>query len=144
MNKRLEIIKSIELDEAILSLRNDGIIHVFFKDNTELDVVLQEKLLIYYEKLTGGIKTPFIFEAGANCNVTKEARENAVRLEKISPMSACTVIVDNTAYMLIANFYYKFNKPTIPYKVFKNREDGVKWLKSLDSYQPHKILNKIE
>lgn len=90
------------------------------------------------------MKTPFIFEAGNDVSVTKEARENAIKLEERSPMGACAVIVSNTAYVLIANFYYKFNKPTIPYNVFKKFEKGIDWLKTTPCYDPQRILKSTE
>lgn len=144
MNDGDLIVRKVEIEEAYFLLRKDGIVCVKLKDDTELDIPLQWKLMEVYDELTDGIKSPFIFEAGIGCTVTKEARDNAIKLEERSPMGACAVIVTNTANLLIANFYYKFNKPNIPYKVFKKFDQGVEWLKTTSCYHPHRILNKIE
>lgn len=122
--------KIIELDEAIIGMRNDGIVHVFFKAHTEIDIALQEKLIDAYNKITDKQKYPFIFEADDYCTITKEARDNAIHIEHRSPVDATAVIVQNTAYRLIANFYLKFNKPKRIYKVFKNFNEGIEWLKT--------------
>ncbi|CAG5080222.1 hypothetical protein CRYO30217_01224 [Parvicella tangerina] len=144
MNERELLLREIETDDAIFGIRPDGILHVYMKDNLELDVPAQWRMMEVYDELTQGVKTPFIFEAGAGVIVTKEARDNAIKLEQRSPMGACAVIVSNTAYVLIANFYYKFNKPTIPYSVFKRFDKGIEWLKTTSCYQPQRILNNTE
>ncbi len=51
-------------------------------------------------------------------------------MENRSPVAATAVIVNSVPYTLIANFYLKFNKPKHPYKVFKNRNEALAWLKS--------------
>lgn len=136
MNSRHLLVREIETDDAIFGIREDGILHVYMKDDLELDIDAQWRMMKVYDELTGGIKTPFIFEAGNGVMVTKEARDNAIKLEQRSPMGSCAVIVSNTAYVLIANFYYKFNKPTIPYNVFKNFDQGIEWLKTTSCYNP--------
>lgn len=144
MNSRDQLVREIESDDAVYGLRADGILHVYMKDNLELDVPAQWRMMEVYDELTGGDKTPFIFEAGVGVTVTKEARDNAIKLEQRSPIGACAVIVSNTAYVLIANFYYKFNKPSIPYNVFKKFDKGIEWLKTTECYQPQRTLNKTE
>lgn len=138
------LVREIETDDVIVGLRRDGIVHVYFKDNFELDVPAQMRLLKVYDEICEGKKAPFIFEAGNDVTVTKEARENAISLEKRSPIGSCAVIVTNTAYVLIANFYYKFNKPTIPYNVLKRFDKGIEWLKTTPCYQSQSILSNIE
>lgn len=130
MHQKELLEKVIEIDEAIIGLRKDGIGHVYFKPGMELTIAIQYKLLDCYNEITGGIKTPFIFEAGEYVNVTSEARDNATHLEAIAPLSATVVVVNNLAYKLIADFYYKFNRPKQPYKVVSSFNDGIAWLKT--------------
>jgi hypothetical protein len=117
---------------------------VYLKDGTELNVELQMKMLEIYDELTGGVKSPFIFEANPSVTITKEARDNAISLEERSPMGSCAVVVNTTAHLLIANFYYKFNKPKVPYKVFKDFDKAIKWLETTSCYQPQSTLKSIE
>lgn len=144
MKNRNLLIKEIETDDAIVGMRKDGILHVYFKDDFELDVAAQYRLLKVYKEIVGQQKIPFIFEAGSGVTVTKEARDNAIKLETEAPMGSCVVVANNSAYMLIANFYYKFNKPSIPYKVTKDFEKGIEWLRTTSCYQPQIILSNIE
>lgn len=144
MNNRDLLIREIEIEEAVLGIRADGIVQVFLKDHMELDVELQTRWFEIYEILTGGVKSPFIFQTGVGTTVTKEARENAVLMEEQTPLGATAVVVSSMAHVLIANFYLKFNKPKVPYKVFKDYDSAIKWLQTLDCYQPQSTLSRTE
>lgn len=131
MTQEPQIVREIDLKEVRISLKSDGVVYVLLKANTVLDIELQMRMLEAYNVVTEKKLTPFIFEAEDGINVTKEARDNAIILEEISPCKAMAVIVDNLAYAIIGNFYLKFNKPKRPYKVFKNRKDALDWLYQL-------------
>lgn len=120
--------ETIEIEEAIVGRRKDGILHVYYKDSAEINVELQARILTIFKSLAGGQNRNILFEAGEYVTVTKEARENAIKMEEHVPSLTTVVIVQNLAYKLVADFYYKFNKPKRPYKVFTNFEKGVEWL----------------
>ena len=126
-----EIIQKIENEFAIVGLRKDGIIHVYYKPNTEITVPVQITMLAVFNEITGSKKSLFIFEAAEYVTVNKEARDNAIVMESITPTAATVVFASNLAHKIIAEFYYKFNKPTQPYKVVTEFDDGVKWLLEL-------------
>lgn len=128
MHQKDRLVRSIDEPEGIFGLRDDGIVHVCLKSGTEINLELQEKMLRIYNQLTGCKKARFVLEAEPYCSITKEARDNAIAIEELSPMRATAVIVDNIAHKLIAEFYMKFNKPKYPYKVFSKFDEGVSWL----------------
>lgn len=128
--KTVSIIKDNSIPEAFIQLRSDGIVHVHFKKDIILDIPLQMRLLEQYKIITGEKLTPFMFTAAEGLNVTPEARDNAVKMEEFTPCYVTAVVVTNVAYLLIANFYLKFNKPKRPYRVFKNEEMAIEWLKT--------------
>ena len=128
--KEPKIINEIDTLEVNIKLKDDGILYVFFKSNITLDVKLQERLLTCYYEITKNKPTPFLFESGDGVVVTREARENAIRIEKQSPCNAMAVVVDNLPYKLIANFYFQFHKPSIPYKVFSDIDVARLWLRN--------------
>lgn len=119
--------KIIETKSFTANLRDDNIVHVHIKSNTSITVGLQAKMQIAYWKLTDE-PIPFIFTAGQFLTITKEARENAIKMEKDVPVSASALIILNTAQRILANFYYKVNKPKNPLKIFNEFDDGIKWL----------------
>lgn len=96
-------------------MRHDGIAYFFLKDNVEITVELQGHFVKAYNEITNGIPFPIVYVPGENCNVTKEARENAILIEDLTPIVATAIIAPNSIYQLIANFYIKFNKPKKPY-----------------------------
>lgn len=131
MQQREKHIVVLEHESFIVAKRTDGIIHVYYKDRTVLDLQLQREMLIYFDKITEGIDSLFIFEAGHMCSVTKQARDNAIKIEDITPVKASVVFVQNQVYKIIAGFFYKLNKPKQPYNIVTNFDDGIVWLKSL-------------
>jgi len=125
------IIKELDFPDVNLKRKSNDIVYVTFKDNCNLDIPLQTRLLDYYFEITDGKLMHFIFLAAENVTITKEARDNAVKIEDQSMLGASAVVVDSLPYKLIANFYLKFNKPKRPYKVFGKEEEAVKWLKTI-------------
>lgn len=120
--------KKIEIPEAIIHCRADGIIHVAFKEKADVDVALQNRLLKIYLEICADGKRPFIFSALNDVNFTKEARENSIKMEPFFPGSATALVADSVAYRLIANFYLKINKPKTPNRIFKDVPSAVEWL----------------
>jgi hypothetical protein len=127
----IHTINEIDLPEVNIQRKSNDIIYVLFKDNCTLDIDLQMRLLEQYNKIAENKLMPFIFMAAENVSITKEARDNAVKIEDISMIGSSAVIVTSLPYKLIANFYLRFNKPKRPFKVFSNEEEAVKWLKTM-------------
>lgn len=127
----ISTINEIDLPEVNIQRKSNDIIYVLFKDNCTLDIDLQMRLLEQYNKIAENKLMPFIFMAAENVSITKEARDNAVKIEDISMIGSSAVIVTSLPYKLIANFYLRFNKPKRPFKVFSNEEEAVKWLKTM-------------
>lgn len=135
------IVKKIETKDFIVGLRKDGLYHVYFRDNVLIDLEVQVDLLKSLEAITGGKKGYVIFEAGHKCNVTKEARDNAAKMEDIFPIKAKFVYVQNAVYRMIANFYYKINKPRLPFHINDNFEKGIHWL-NLNKKENQLVISK--
>ena len=105
-----------------------------FKSGTLIDVALQNELENIYRFLINK-KHPFIFTGGEFVSITAEARKNAIEMEERVLVGYNAIIVKNLAQRLIADYYYRFNKPKNPYKVFKKFEDGIRWLKEVSEEQ---------
>lgn len=127
----IHTINEIDLPEVNIQRKSNDIIYVLFKDNCTLDIDLQMRLLEQYNKIAENKLMSFIFMAAENVSITKEARDNAVKIEDISMIGSSAVVVTSLPYKLIANFYLRFNKPKRPFKVFSNEEEAVKWLKTM-------------
>lgn len=146
LNQSERHIETLEYDKFVVAKRDDGIYHVYIKDRTVVDLELQAEMLQVYKKITQNKDGLFIFEAGHMCNVTKQARDNAVLIEYEAPICATVVYVQNLVYKMIANFFNRINKPKQPYLVVTNFNEGLKWLKSLEPHQLERkrtLLNKV-
>jgi len=124
------ILKEINIPEALIQLRSDGIIHVHYKKNTTVDVETQRVMRDIFRQMAPGKKLPYIFSASSGVTITKEARENSNVPD--SPIGAYAIIANNLAYRLVANFYLKVNKPVIPSKLFSTIEDALEWIYTLN------------
>lgn len=107
--------------------------HMYYKSGSVIDVNIQNRVRDAAFSLSGNKKMPCLFEAGEYVTLTKEARANAIDSEDNFPALASAVIVQNLAYKMIADFYYKINKPKQPFKVFRNIEDAITWLSTYKS-----------
>ena len=128
MEQKDQIVRLIENRYAITGLRRDGIVHVYYKTGVEINLELQLEMKAVFLDVTGGRKHPFIFQSGSDVTVTKEARDHAIEMELSTPINRTVVFVQNLAHKIIAEFYYKFNKPVNPYKVVSDFQEGIDWL----------------
>jgi len=120
-------IKQSETKEVVVSLRHDGILHVYIKPGAEINVDAHNRMNEAINELTDSPR-PFVFESGEFSSVTKEARTKAKSEEATSMATATAIVVVNLGQRILADYYYKINKPTIPIKIFKNLDQATKWL----------------
>lgn len=121
------LVPTIETIVSVLTIHENGIGQMHFKDDIVMEISNQMEHLNGLIEITNGQPTPFIVTTGKRVLISREARDNAVLIEDISPVNAMAVIVQNLAYRLVADFYLRFNKPKIPYKVFTDQEKAMDW-----------------
>lgn len=134
VKSNVSILKQVEIPEAFVTLRSDGIVHVHYKKDTVLDVDLQVRMRAIYDDLLDQKKMKFIFSADEGFTLTKEARENAPNIQNESPVLLYALIANNLAYRIIANFYIRVVKPKGNYKLFTSVAAAVKWLNSFGDH----------
>lgn len=120
-------IKTVIHESFEVNLRSDGIVHVHMIAHTKITIELQGELEIAYHEVTS-VKRPFIFTGGEFVTITAKARANAAESANKVPILCSAIVVRNLAQKIIADYYYRFNKPPNPYKVFKTFENGIEWL----------------
>jgi hypothetical protein len=125
----------VETSISILSVNDDGIGLMHFKDGVTVDIPEQMEHLNGIIELTDNHHTPFVVTAGNGVTFTKDARENALIVEDQSPVCASAIVVQNLAYRLLAEFYIKIQKPKTPYKLFTSKEKAFEWCKQFVTAQ---------
>lgn len=112
---------------AEISIR-DGIVYVVHDDGAEIDIERMKEMHVAYLRITNGKKMPFLFTTSGAFWISNEARSYARQIESQQPFSAIASLIDSLSMRLMAEFYGKFYKPEIPYKVFANETDALDWL----------------
>lgn len=123
-----KILQQKETDTAKITLGNDGIVRVLFKNKAELTPLALEKNYVSYNDVVAGEIFPFILSAeNSSVDYTAEGREYAKTHEHDWPKLCVALCVKSLAHKMLANFYLKFNKPAYPHKVFNNITDAESW-----------------
>lgn len=122
------VIKKIETDAAHISLCSDNIIRVMIKKNTEVTPAHLKAMFEIYKELTQSHKYSFLYytEDGST-SVSEEGRAYSKKEEHSFEKACVAVVVTRLAQKLIANFYFKINKPSYPFRVFNKMDEAEKW-----------------
>lgn len=130
MTDKDKIIRLIEDDSIRIGLRSDDILHVEFKENSEITIEVQNHLLQTALELTEGMYLPIIYEAEPFVSLANDAKKNATLMEAQFPHTASAIVVKNLAQRIIADFYYKVKPTKRPYKIVTDFDKGIEWLKT--------------
>lgn len=101
--------------------------HVHLKANTLVTVEMQMDMQDAYWEITS-VKRPFIFTGDEFVSITNKARKNSKKMEPFVPNIGTAMVVRNLAQRIIAGYYYKFDRPGIPYIVVTDFEKGIQWI----------------
>lgn len=121
--------KEIHLKKAVISLLDEGIIHIHIKSGNEIELSDAVFIVEAMEKLGGGKKYPILIDAGEFSSIDHEARIFSAAAESNIYTLADAIAYCNVAQKLLANFYVKYNKPVVPTEIFSNKTDAILWLK---------------
>lgn len=123
-----KIVRQKETHSAMITLGNDDIVRVAFKDMIQVTPSEVEQNFIAYNEVVSGISYPFMISAkSGSADYTTEGLAYAKAHEADWPKICVALCVKNLAQRLLANFYLKFNKPNYPHKVFDNIQEAEAW-----------------
>jgi hypothetical protein len=122
--------KTVELQTATVSLRNDGIMHIHIKEGNEMELGDAKEVIEAIGKLGNKQKFPVLIDCGEFATVDKDVRIFSASKEGNIYTSADAVAYHSFAHKLLADFYVNHNKPTVPAKVFKDNDSAIVWLKT--------------
>lgn len=138
------VIEEFETRTVRARMCSDRIVRVTFKAKAVITLELNRENFEVYKKLSKGKLFPFLFDAEEYVTITSEARKDAIDHEGEIPQTCVAVVVNNIAYKLIADFYKKFHKPSLPYDVFSNYSKAETWcLKLLQEQDEQEMLQKF-
>lgn len=82
-------------------------------------------------RLTVSKKVKVLIDGNCNFSSTTEGLAYAASPDANSNRKAVAFVSDSLASSMIANFFKNFNKPGLPYSIFKTREEALSWLKTI-------------
>lgn len=120
----------IELKKSIVTLMDNGILHIYLKPNAEIELSDAVLIVEAMGKLGKGKKFPVLIDAGEFTSVDKEVRVFSAGEESNIYTLADAIAYYSFAQKLIADFYIKHNRPAVPTKVFPTKEEAIQWLET--------------
>ncbi len=119
---------TIQLDFASVFLRKDGIVETVISNNTVIDKAQCVDLLSAYSQILANKKYPLLLLVGDFATATKEAREFSASKAGLKYSKVEAYVFNSLPHRILANFYVKINKPPVPTKFFKTKQEAVAWL----------------
>lgn len=114
-------------------LLEDGIFSVSFKRSIKIDYDLAWQLIEARKQLLPHDPCLIILDGNGVTNVSKEARDLFASEEAIEGILAGAFIVNSPLNMVLGNFFIKISKPQRPARLFTNKTDAMKWLRTFQN-----------
>ncbi|MEX0967993.1 MAG: hypothetical protein WD077_12195 [Bacteroidia bacterium] len=106
-----------------------GIMRIRFAKALTWDLeIAKETVKLRLEK-SQNISFPVLLDARIVKSITKDARDYLATEEAVANVTAGALLIDSKVSKVMANFYMMINKPAMPFKVFTDEEQAMKWLR---------------
>lgn len=115
-------------DNLSVFLREDGIVFVEVKANTEIGIREVDQVVNTLETIFEGKKFPLLITTGEYTLPTPEARAYIATVESDPFASAEAYVVTSLSQKLVGNVFLSFNKPARPTRIFNSEEKALEWL----------------
>ena len=114
---------------VILELIN-GILMFTYKSEFELTLGIAQEIVKTRLEFTRGKMYPVLIKDDGLKGVTKEARDFLSSQEGVKGVKAGALLSSSFFNAFLGNFFLKitFKKPSIPARLFTDREVAIKWL----------------
>jgi len=126
--------KVIEVYGAIITYRDDSILHIHYKsEHLNLQDAKQQVKITRTE--SPWKISPLLISGDPFSEHDNDAKKYLAGEEVMQYCSALALITANMAQKISANFFIKLKKPTKPTKFFSSEKDALKWLKNFETIQ---------
>ena len=79
-------------------------------------------------KTTQRVKTPVLVDITESKGINKDCRNYFTSEEVAEIQSSVAMLVNSAFTKMIANFFIGLNKTPFPLKMFKDKDEAIKWL----------------
>ena len=111
-----------------LTMGPEGIVRLTWIPNIEIGLDAAKASAVAVNTLCQGKLHPILIDMRSAKSITREARAFYVGPEIIAT-NAIALLVASAVSQIIANFFMRINKPTIPTNMFTSEAAAIEWLK---------------
>ena len=124
-NKNIDVVKTIELDFAIMQLREDGIV-TFSPTDSFFGLNLKQIEEVYQTtlKLTNNNPSPIFVDLVKHITLSSEEK-NLIATKLSTCLTACAIKEDHILIRFVVHTFNYIYKPEVPIKMFKTQEDAI-------------------
>jgi len=117
----------ITLKHSTIILREDGILELHTHDDHVYEVSDVIENVEAFGKLSNYKGAPVIIIGGSFTSASSEARKFMATAESLKYSKCEAFILSSLPQRIIINFYIRIDKPLVPTKVFKTKEEAILW-----------------
>lgn len=109
---------------------SSGIVNCIVLKDVYMDLEDGEENIEVIKQFGDGKLVPVLVDIRESFEITKACRNYYGGSYSSTVMSAVALIIDSPLSRLLGNFMLGLNKPLFPLKLFKNKTEAKKWLKT--------------
>lgn len=111
----------------------NGVVFIEYKKEEHVTLEVVQTAVKERLRLAKGKTLPIFIDFRNPKGGTKEARTYLSSEEGIKGLSAGAMLINSSIGMVAFNFYMKFDTPSLPMKVFVDKNKALKWLEQFKS-----------
>ena len=123
----MESSKTIQ-GKAIINLEEDNILRIRMLPNSNIDIDAAKAIVEAASSISGQAKHANLIDIREMVFMSREARAYLGNQERKNVV-AIAILMNSIFHNVLANLYFKFNKPRILTKEFDKEVDALDWLK---------------
>lgn len=121
-------LKTIELERARVELRDDGIVHVVYKEGSRINLEFQRELKQICDRENIGVVKKYLICVEDFVSTEKNFWDSCRKSETFAKGQRTAVVAPNFSVRILARNYLIVYKPKNPFRIFNQREEAIAWL----------------
>ena len=122
---------TLDLGSAIVWFDRPDLVCVSVRTNQQMTVSEASQVIEWTTSISKGNKYKMLYIPEQGANISPEIRETLADPSRAERVIADAMVVSNFPHRLLADFYLRFNKPSVPTKLFSNEEAARRWLETV-------------
>lgn len=126
--------RTTTLEHTKLIFRENGILQIDYIKDYRFTVLEGKEVFVAARQMLADVsKCPVLITGGLHSSNDEDFRNYNASEEVMQYCSAVAMVISSLAQAIIANFFIKFHKPTVPTRFFTSEEKAVEWLKNFET-----------